>query len=80
MDADEPLLVRGMHPLVEDMELRETSPLVAHRISREGFEHAFAGNDPPGMYMVFLLIAIAGTDPSDPNNWYAVEMVPLFVE
>ena len=41
-------------------------------------QYTFTGNETPGMYIIFSMLVIANTDPTDPRNWFAIEMQPLF--
>jgi len=79
-DGEGTTLLEGMHPFLEDIDLRTPPLMNTSVIAGKDIEHAFANTDPTGMYMVFVLIVIANTNPADHANWYGVETTPLFVE
>lgn len=80
LDGEEMTLLSGMYPILEDIDLRTPPVLSTSLIAGSSIEHAFAETDPVGMYMVFVLVVIANTDPADHANWYGVGTAPLFVE
>lgn len=41
--------------------------------------HLVSGNEPLGMYFLFLLLVAPGGNPSDPLQWGAVGMQPFFL-
>lgn len=41
-------------------------------------DYKFSGNEPKGMYLLFLILVGPGSDPSDVYNWQAVGSQPFF--
>jgi hypothetical protein len=78
--AGTPGIREGMSPLLEDILLGEKATINTAAIFGRDLSHTFSGDEPPGMYLVFVLLVVAGSEVSDPVNWLAVETAPLFVE
>lgn len=72
------VLARGMTPVmrVENLHI----PAKISVPDAQGASYKFSGHEKAGMYTVFALLVGAGTDPSNPSNWVAVRMEPLFVK
>ena len=79
-DAGVPVIKTGMTPLMEDIVLGTAATIDLEKIFGGDIEHEFTGEEPPGVYLVFAMLVLAGTSPSHPANWIAAEMKPLFVE
>jgi len=46
----------------------------------EGISYTFTGNEPRGMYLMFLIKVNTGLDPSNPKNWRNIRTHPFFYE
>jgi hypothetical protein len=81
LEENVPVLAQGMRPLLADIDLDQPPPVMTTaQIAGGEIEYTFAADDPVGMYTVFVMAVIAGTDPADPRNWHSVGTSPLFVE
>jgi len=74
------VLVQGMKPFVEDINLAAPSSFTTSEIVGGDVKHALTENDPAGLYFVFALLVSANTSPSDTKNWIEIGLTPLLVK
>ncbi|MEY4641689.1 MAG: hypothetical protein RLZZ227_1683 [Pseudomonadota bacterium] len=79
-DAGVPVIKTGMTPLMKDIGLGTAATIDLEQIFGGDIEYEFIGDEPTGVYLVFAMLVLAGTSPSQPINWIAAEMTPLFVD
>jgi hypothetical protein len=79
-DAGVPAIRDRMTPLMRDIALGQQATIDVADVFGWDIEREFNGSEPPGIYLVFALLVVSGTTPSQPANWISVEMEPLFVQ
>lgn len=72
-----PVFTEGLAPLVQGIDLTETSAFNVSSVFGRDIEYAWTGQEPAGVYLVFALLVVSGTDPADARNWIGMDMVPL---
>ena len=77
--GDAPTLVRGMVPLIENIDMNTPQTINLETYTEGEFAHVFAGAEQAGLYFIFVLLVAADRDPGDPQNWSGVRMEPFVV-
>lgn len=76
-----PALVRGMSPVMTGVDLHTPAKYLMASVlgADRDPSYTFSGDEKAGMYTVFALYVLSGSDPRDPASWSGVRMVPLVV-
>lgn len=77
-NSEENNLQGNLLPIVKGIKLEEKFTFNLASVLNRTIEYTFTGTEPSGMYLIFTLVVISGENPSEPNNWIAVNMRPLF--
>jgi hypothetical protein len=69
-----------MTPLIRGIALGDQATVDVADLFGWDIERESNDSEPPGLYLVFALLVVAGTSPAQPANWLGLEMKPLFIE
>lgn len=67
-----------MIPIAKSIDLKEKSVFNLSNVLGRNIQYTFTGAEPSGMYLIFTLLVVSGTDPANTQNWIGVNMSPLF--
>lgn len=69
----------GMFPIVEDVPLRQPQQINPAGIVESPLTYTFTGNEKSGLYLVFVMMVKAGSNPGPLQSAVLIRMEPLFV-
>ncbi|MDR0779756.1 MAG: hypothetical protein LBF16_03550 [Pseudomonadales bacterium] len=72
-------LASGFTPIAKDIDVGTPRRFSVSNLLGKAPQYSFIPGTPAGMYLVFALIAKAGSNPTVPDNWLAGVMRPLMV-
>lgn len=73
-------LKEGLTAIVKEVDMKEKYTFNLTRVLGHSIKYQFTGAELLGMYLVFTLITVSGSDPSDAKNWDTINMRPLVLE
>ncbi len=65
-------------PIIRGIDLKEKYGFDITSILGKEIKYTFTGSEPVGMYLIYTLITVSDTDPSDTDNWISIYMSPFF--
>lgn len=72
-------LKEGLTPIARGIEMTQNSTFNVSTTLGRSIQYAFKNTEPTGMYSVFALLVVSGTDPAVTQNWIGINMTPLFL-
>lgn len=79
-DGVEISLTSGLLPIVRGINIKEEYIFSLSSALGQDVMYTFKDQDPLGMYLIFTLVVVADSEPSNTQNWVAASMAPLFLE
>lgn len=70
----------GLTPIARGIEITQNSTFNVSTTLGRSIQYAFKNTEPAGMYSVFALLVVSGTDPAVTQNWIGINMTPLFLK